>query len=598
MTSKYVCITEDVRVRKDGLDFDIMIPDEHQTKGWYSVRKLIENTMWVVDKHSRDTLLKLNNAQERLYFEICERLRDKKPCKFVILKGRQLGFTTFISAFNFVMTFFRKNQNCVVIANTTDNTSMIFKKYQHYYYKLKEKNPILAPILQNLSGNRMMTQDTESSVRVAPATDNAVVGTTVQMVHLSECGRMSNMSEIMEAVSAAVPSVRENPVTFVFLESTAKGYNDFKAYWDNAIAEGGKKSYVPMFFAWFDNPEYVEDYDGFELMPEEKAVQEKYKLSNEQMSFYRSRLLDYHNSWKSIRQEFPCCPTEAFVATGSGVFDNELVQARKEVVTKLDYKDGFFGYNIKALSTDDFMVFDKKFVTNDGGATRIYELPKKGVPYVLGVDTAEGSGNDSTVGFVIRNDTKKQVAIWSSNSTDGDQAAIQLYCLGMFYQNALIAVENNKSSTITRMLKRCNYPNLYMRTDNDEKSYDNIQMMYGVKTTSHNKPIMKDLAIEICREDNYENVVDYETLCEMESFIYEESDKSNAIKIKAAGNKHDDRVMAMLITYYVSDQQTALCHTDEVATKRKICWELDDSSEEDNIATEEFQDYGNQRLNY
>lgn len=584
-------LTNDVRVLDDATDFEIAIPDEKGTPYWASVRKLIEGTMWIIDKRNHDILLTLNYAQERLYLAICQRLHDRKACQFIILKARQLGFTTFISAFNFVMTFFRKNQSCVVIANTTDNTANIFRKYRHYYDELLRHDPILAPKLMNMSGNRLMTLGTESGVRVAPATENAVVGTTVQMVHLSECGRMTNMQDLMEAVLAAVPEVEDNPVSFVFLESTAKGYNDFKDYWDTAVEENGSQyGFVPLFFPWFENPSYTKKYDGFQLLPHEKEAMDKYKLSLDQIAFYRAKYVEYKKSLNSLHQEYPCCPSEAFVATGSGVFDNDKIGLRKDVVRKIKPRYGFFDYKTKAMngSIDDFSVTDKKFVATDVGSTELYELPQDGVPYVIGVDTAEGSGNDYTVAFVIRNDTKKEVAIFQSNSMDSDLCALQIYCLGTFYNCALVGVENNKSTSITSMLRKCNYENMYMRGDADDMSYDNVLMRYGVKTTSINKPQMKDIALEICRDSDYKNVSDYRTLTEMENFVYEESDKSDAVKIKGAGSKHDDCVMAMLITYYISNQQTSLVSYNEKKQESKLPWALQSDDEDSNEKEENF----------
>lgn len=585
-------ITPTVRVLEDASDFELLQKDENGNEVWVSVLFLLEKAMYIVTKQQKETTLQLNEAQKKLYHQICDDLLHGRACRYIILKARQLGFTTFISAFNFVLTMLQKNQSCVVIANTADNTLNIFRKYQNYYSKLKEHFPNLAPELKNSSGNRMETKKTNSSIRVAPSTENAVVGTTVQAIHLSECGRMNNMLEIMEAILAAVPDITDNPVTFIFLESTARGFNDFKDYWDTAVSEQGQAgSFTPMFYAWFEEKSYRRPVpEGFTLLPHEEEARKKYHLDMEQLAFYREKYLSYKKNLASLKQEYPCCPSEAFVSSGSGVFDNDKVGQRKDAVRNLRPKIGFFTYKAKSINgaTDDFSVYDKHFITNEAGNTKIFEMPKSGVPYVIGVDTAEGSGNDSTVAWVMRNDTKKQVAIMRSNALDSDLAAYQIYCLGMFYNEALVGVENNKSTSITAMIKKCNYPNMYKRTDLGDKTYDNIYQLYGVKTTSITKPIMKDIALEICRDSNYTNVYDYQTLTEMESFVYELSDRSDAVKIRGAGQKHDDCVMAMLITYYIANQQTTLVEVNEKKEEGRLPFALQSSMDQVEMS-EEFQ---------
>ena len=578
-------LTPTVRVLEDASDFELLAFTDKGDEKWLGVLNLIEGAMYIVTKQQKETTLVLNDAQRKLYHQICKDLLEGRACRYIILKARQLGFTTFISAFNFVLTMFQINQSCVVIANTADNTLNIFRKYQNYYNKLKQNfPPAFVPELKNSSGNRMETKKTNCSIRVAPSTENAVVGTTVQMIHLSECGRMNNMLEIMEAILAAVPDTTDNPVTFIFLESTARGFNDFKDYWDTAVSEQGQAgSFTPMFFPWFEDKAYRRPVpDNFVLLPHEEEARKKYHLDLEQLAFYREKYLGYKKNLASLKQEYPCCPSEAFVSSGSGVFDNDKVGQRKDAVRNIKPILGFFQYKAKSINQgiDDFQIYDKHFIKNDAGNTKIFEMPKVGVPYVIGVDTAEGSGNDSTVAWVMRNDNKKQVAIMRSNALDSDLAALQIYCLGMFYNEALIGVENNKSTSITAMIKKCNYPNMYKRADNGDKTFDNIYQMYGVKTTTITKPIMKDIALEICRDCDYTNIYDYQTLTEMESFVYELSDRSDAVKIRGAGQKHDDCVMAMLITYYIANQQTTLVEVNEVKEESKLPFALQSPTEQ------------------
>lgn len=556
-------ICEDVRVSEN--DIGIKIGED-----WYSVRLLIENKMYIISKEKKPTLLKLNYAQNKLYKKICECLLNGVPCNFIILKARQLGFTTFISAFLFVMTFFRGYQESVIIANTMDNASKIFAKYRFYYDTLKElKMPI--PELQNKTGNNLFTKHTKSSIRIAPSTSDAVRGTTITGFHGSEVAFWGNIDDIVSAAKSALPDITINPCSFFFMESTANGQNDFKEYWDSANEDG---SYIPMFFPWFENEEYKLPYNGFILTPFENEMKEKYKLSNEQIAFFRAKYLSFKKNLQLTLQEYPFCPSDAFMTSGSGVFNNQEIARRKDEVRKQKCMLGFFKYETKAFSIDDWTMFSKTFVSSNAGHIKIFEKPIKGVPYVIGVDMAVGLNNDSSVAQVIRNDTKKQVAVMSSNSIPPEKFSIDVVALGYLYNNALISPETAYGTTIINTLKKFDYRNIYIRTGSSDSLNDNYMSLYGVKTTSITKPQMIDLMRQICVDSYYKNIMDYGTLNEMESFIYEYSDNSDKVKIKGSGNKHDDKVMALAIAYYSSSQQDSFIQVDSKEEEKELPWAL------------------------
>lgn len=570
----YINITEDIRVNSDFKDFGLKIGNS-----WYSVRKLIESTMWIIDKKRESRLIKLNYAQEKLFFEICKCLGERRACNFIILKARQLGFTTFISAFLFIMTFFRANQDSVIIANTTDNASKIFTKYRYYYDMLKANVPSLAPVLQNKTGNQIVSKNTHSSIRIAPATQDAVRGTTITGFHGSECAFRDNIEDILLASKSAIPSSSINPITFFFLESTANGENAFKDYWDIANENVGEEgAYIPMFFPWYENSEYKEYYNGFVLTPYEKEQKEKYNLSNEQIAFFRKQYLGFGKNLQKTLQEYPFCPSDAFSSSGNGVFDNMAIQKAKDTARFNKATIGFFDYNIETISIDDFKMKDLKFIESNAGHIKIHELPLKGVPYCIGVDMAVGLGNDSSVAVVIRNDTKRVVAIMESNSIPQEKYSLDVVALGRFYNNALVCPETAYGGTCVSYLKKFNYQNIFKRTNEETSVSENYLSVYGFKTTFTSKQSAINLTREICSEETipYSNVVDYGILCQMESFVYEygNSNDSTKVKMKGAGAKHDDRVMALAIAYYSTTQQDTSVYIEKENKESQLPWQL------------------------
>lgn len=565
----YVYVTKDVRINATHTDIGLKIGEN-----WYSVRRIMETKFYIVYKSKEVGLFKLNKAQEKLYFIICDRLANHLPADIIILKARQLGFTTFIQVFSTVMTLFRANQDSVIIANTDENASKIFEKYKFSYQELKVRSPALAPQLQNQTGRILKTKYSNSSIRIAPSTTDAVRGSTLSIFHGSECAFWANMDDVLAAVDAALPDVSINPVVFRFLESTANGYNNFKDYWDDAVERykrGEKSATVPLFVAWFEDDTYTVPYDGFELSEFERMKMEKHNLTLDQITFWHRQLVKKRGNVALTLQEYPFDPEDAFRSSGNSVFDNEVLSVVKdEVLTHTPLKASFdFKVETIAGDIDDWKMLDLKLTNDQDGVVEIYEKPQQGVPYCIGVDMAYGLGHDSSVAQVVRNDTKKQVAIMASNRINGERFGILVAALGYYYNDALIGVETAANGeTAIAILKKFDYRNIYIREVLNSSMGANYTEVYGVKTTRQTKPAMIENMRFICDSyplGKYRNITDYKTITEMEAFAYDYGDnpqigKEDQAKMHGFG-RHDDKVMALAIAYYIGDQQRKYVET-------------------------------------
>lgn len=179
------------------------------------------------------------------------------------------------------------------------------------------------------------------------------------------------------------------------------------------------------------------------------------------------------------------------------------------------------------------------------GAVKIYEHPRPDRYYVIGADTA-GTGSDWSVAQVIDNSNGRQVA--SMRMRAGEDIFVrQLYCLGRYYLDALIAVEVNYSSYATRELARLRYPRQYMR-EGEDTAFSPINR-FGFHTNSRTRPLIIADLVHIFSSEP-ELVCDRETLCEMGSFVRDEN-----LHPAAAAGAHDDCVMALAIAHFARSQQ-------------------------------------------
>ena len=229
---------------------------------------------------------------------------------------------------------------------------------------------------------------------------------------------------------------------------------------------------------------------------------------------------------------------------GKTIFDAQKVTERLiQLQKQKPLKEGFFAYSYKGGSIVDSSI---QWVDEAGGYIRIYEEPRDGYPYVIGGDTA-GDGSDYFAGQVINNATSKQVATFT-HQFDEDLYARQMYCLGRYYNNALIGIETNFSTYPVKELQRLGYPRQYMRQTEDSITHK-VKMTFGFRTDRLTRPVIISELVGLVRE-HPDLFNDVNTLEEMLTFVRNESGKAEAQE-----GAHDDLIMALAIAYYVRGQQ-------------------------------------------
>ena len=165
--------------------------------------------------------------------------------------------------------------------------------------------------------------------------------------------------------------------------------------------------------------------------------------------------------------------------------------------------------------------------------------------YCIGGDTA-GDGSDYYTGHVLDARTGVQVA-HLKHQFDPDQYTKQMYCLGMYYKQALIGIEANFDSYPIMELQRLGYPNQYVREVQDSYTHK-TEKRFGFKTTSLTRPTAISRLIEVVRE-HPDSINDRETIEELLTITRNEKGR-----IEAPEGGHDDEMMGLAIAHEVRDQ--------------------------------------------
>ena len=506
-----------------------------------NTKKYIETFLKIKSKNSEIIPFKLNYPQQRLYDVIKEQKQKKKPVRIIILKARQMGFSTLTEAILFKETATKFNMSAGIVTHQEEATTNLFKMSKTYYNELPNelKPQILNSNAKELIFNNKENTGLNSRIRCMTAGSHGVGrSSTYNFLHISELAFwQGDKKEILTGLLQTVPN---NENSMIIIESTANGYDYYKTMWDEAVR--GDNDYIPVFLGWNELPEYQMEYTGFKLTIEEEELKQKYNLTNEQLTWRRWCIRNNcQNDLDKFKQEYPICPEEAFINSGKCYFNVQNVTKRIQECDK-PIRKGYFEYTYKNEQIQGF-----KWKDDERGAIDIYELPKERYPYVIGGDTA-GEGSDSFTGFVINNTNGKVIAKLRQEYDEVEYTR-QMYCLGKFYNYALIGLETNFSTYPTKELERLGYDYQYVREKEDEYT-GKTEERFGFRTTMITRPLILANLQQIVLEE-IDKINDIDTLREMLTFVKNERGRPEAME-----GEHDDLVMGLAITYYIRDQQS------------------------------------------
>lgn len=509
--------------------------------------KLIELVFIVVDKDQKTRPFILNDVQKEFVSILNKAIEDFDrglitDISILILKGRQQGFTTVVTAYQLARSILNRNFQGFTLADKSDNSEAIFQNKAKYpYSQLPE---VLKPTEKFNNKKQLLFEKINSSWAVDTATKDVGRSRTVNFFHGSEC---AFWKDGIAPIQAALGEAFTKNCIKIY-ESTANGYNDYQKMWDSGV-------HINCFFEWWKTKEYVINFESEDMHKEFinkinthetwiykrlKWLKEEKKLNDNQLYWYFKKYEGYIDK-DLIKQEYPCTPKEAFLLSGQTVFDTEILLNRLENAPK-PIKTGYFIYDYDGLKITHI-----RWVNDKNGYINIYQVPNvpRMTKYCIGGDTA-GEGSDYFTGHVLDARTGEQVAVLKQQF-DPDQYVKQMYCLGMYYKYPLIGIEANFDSFPIMELQRLGYNNQYVRLAQDTYT-GKTEKRFGFKTTSLTRPTIISRLIQIVREE-VNSINDKDTLEELLTIVRNEKGR-----IEAPEGGHDDQMMGLAIAHHIREQ--------------------------------------------
>jgi len=403
----------------------------------------------------------------------------------VCLLSRQSGKSTIVAAYALWYACFHSHKNIGIVSNKADAAKNFLSRLKYMYELL----PVwLKPGVPGWA-QTTIEFDNHTKIYIAATSKDSFRGEPMGMLICDEFAFVEPSWKADEFWASNYPTISASKESKIIIISTPNGlYNKFHEIYSKA--EEGKNTFKHARF----------DYRAVPGRDEEWA--------QEQMS----------NLGKvKFQQEFGC----EFIGSSNTVIDSVCL----ERLFKNRQEPEFFDM---------------------GGRFRIYEKPKDGCTYIMGVDTAKGTGENFSVIQVFRVDsitpvTMKQVAVWEDNFTDVYTFADIVNRTSYYYNNAYMMIENNGegSPVVNRIWWEYENENL-INTGSKERDL-------GIRATTKTKTLAVLLMKKLLEDANID-IIDPRTVEQLADFQDLGNNRFGGVNIE------DDLVSALYWAIYIIEQ--------------------------------------------
>jgi hypothetical protein len=326
------------------------------------------------------------------------------------------------------------------------------------------------------------TLENGSSCSAEATSADGMRGISGNLIVLDEFAHLKrNIAD--EFFTSMYPTISASKEAKLIIISTPNGMNHYHAIWNKAIRK--KNTFAPFQVKWNDVPGRDEAF-------KEETIKNTSKIQ-----------------WN---QEYEC----SFIGSSKTLIKPEYLELLE--------------------SSEPIEIIDNHF--------RIFEEPVAGNKYVVGVDSAKGTGGDYSVSQVmdITAYPFKQVAVYRSNEISTTKYGTKVHEIAMKYNEAFIMCENNDigHAVVDKLWHEIEYENLvnYSATKAGRKDV-------GIRATKKTKSMGCDLLQEFFEDDKIE-INDLETIYELSKF-----EETSTGTFKAEDGEHDDTVMALLWALFI-----------------------------------------------
>jgi len=504
-------------------------------------REYIERVIQLQDKKTGTWgRWKFNGVQRKVEAIRLRTQRAGKPERYCTLKARKWGFSTLWLGYGVEYVTRTPNARGVIVADDTDGANALLEIGK----LMKAKLPFKLPVKYENRSVLYFDEPIYSLLDIDTAKNpDPCRGGMYRFAHCTEPQIWPDPEKRAIAIENAVP---DEPNTVISYEGTGSGMNWWYDFWMRAYR--GESDWHALFFPWW----YDKNFDYSLKLIKDQAVALLETLDDEERELLRMGLDAGQLAWRRAKientfrgnvelfhQEFPATPREAFIASGRPAFpSNQVLSIKSEA------KDPIWKGSI--LIDDDRKSY--RMAADPTGPLWIWEHPKPGTPYAIGVDVGHGvTGGDDSVAVVINAKTCEQVAVLLYSPRPPMRATIRpkefgrlVGMLGMHYGNAYLMPEiEGPGVSALDALRDMSYPALGRRETYDKVGQRTTHKL-GWSTNSMSRPaLFNEIREHLALETDGARFHDHR-LAEQMLKMY----LSSNMREEAPSGEHDDYVMA------------------------------------------------------
>lgn len=269
-----------------------------------------ERYLWIQNKDDVLVPFVLNKAQRHFADKLSTGTR-----RHIILKARQLGFSTIICAYEYKLSIERSSRS-VSMAHDDITTQKLRRMARIFYDNMPSEVGITR--VQDNAAITSYSNDSEVTIQTAGGKQGGRGGTYGGIFHGSEIAFWTDAKAI---IAGAMQGVPKNGI--VIFESTPNGAQGL-FYEEVQKAKTGKSEYKFHFYPWWWDEEYaipLADGETLAYTFEEQKLVDEQGLTAEQIKWRRKKIAEPGMS-DLFPQEYPEDPETCFLTSGNSAFPN------------------------------------------------------------------------------------------------------------------------------------------------------------------------------------------------------------------------------------------------------------------------------------
>lgn len=348
--------------------------------------------------------------------------------RILVVKARRTGSTTICKAVMF-SKWLQANapETYLVYSMKADNAAQLLDEAVRWHEGLPEA---LRRPLDRRARGALRLKDCGASLEAKTARSiGGVRGMAAHGAVISEAGFAADLDEVLaQVVPALVPGAP------LIVESTMNSPADGFG----RMIQDPPPGWVVLTEWWHETPKArMPVPPDFVLSREEAKIQATYGLDLEQLAWRRDKIAALANNEFKFARDYPACREDLFLAASGTHFATEVLSD----VVRSPRKPSAMGQE----------------------ATEWLSPVSTPGPYVMGVDTALGTGGDYAALWVVCTTTKQPIFSWRSNkASPAEQAEIIVRVAAKFKEPLVLVESNNTGHAVLLALQTFGYTNLWL----------------------------------------------------------------------------------------------------------------------------------------